>query len=297
MGAPRVTLGFTTYNVERYLPQAFDAVLAQDYPDFEVVVCDNRSTDATWEICQQYAAKDDRFRIYQNPTNLGESGNFARVVSLARGELFRLTAHDDLIAPTLLSRCVAALDAAGPAAVLAYPEAILIDSEGREIGPLDYPGDLRVTASWRRTARMARLASYGCNEVFGVIRTEVLRRTRLFLPIASSDVVLLAELAARGQFVRVPERLFLRRVHEQSTWATGRDDNEVGAWLEPSWRPGAAGFRHLRIMGHASWAMLRSELPWPSRVSSATAFATVYGVRRARVWLGAQRRRLVGRAR
>jgi glycosyltransferase involved in cell wall biosynthesis len=205
MDSPRVTLGFTTYNVERYLPQAFDAVLAQDFPDFEVVVCDNGSTDRTWEICQRYAATDDRFRVHQNPRNLGEAGNFAQVVSLARGEFFRLTAHDDLIAPSLVGRCVAALDAAGPAAVLAYPRAVLIDAEGTEIGPLDYPGDLRIRSPWRRTARMGRVVNHGCNEVFGLVRTEVLRRTKLLVPIASGDVALLAELVARGQFVQLPD--------------------------------------------------------------------------------------------
>src|SRR5262245_52548107 len=108
---PRVTLGVTAYNNERYLPGAFDAIIAQDFGDFEVVVCDNQSTDATWDICQAYADKDSRFRIYRNDRNLGHSTNYARVVSLARGEFFRLTAHDDRIEPTLLSRCVEALDA------------------------------------------------------------------------------------------------------------------------------------------------------------------------------------------
>ncbi len=128
--APRVTIGFATYNVERYLAGAFDAVLAQDYPDFEVVVCDNGSTDSTWEICQRYADKDSRFRIQQNETNLGYSGNVARLVSLARGEFFRLTGHDDLMAPTLVGRCVAALDA-NPRAVLAYARGIAIDGAAR----------------------------------------------------------------------------------------------------------------------------------------------------------------------
>ena len=45
--SPRVTLGVTTYNVERYLPSALDSLLAQDFTDFEVVACDNVSTDGT----------------------------------------------------------------------------------------------------------------------------------------------------------------------------------------------------------------------------------------------------------
>ena len=84
---PRVTIGFATYNVERYLSGAFDAVLAQDYPDFEVVVCDNGSTDSTWEICQRYADKDSRFRIQRNETNLGYARNMARLVTPGPGRV------------------------------------------------------------------------------------------------------------------------------------------------------------------------------------------------------------------
>ena len=108
----------TTYNVEKYLPLAIESMLAQDYPDFEIVVCDNLSTDSTWDILESYARKDERIRVYRNPENLGEAGNF-RGGELAKGELFRLAAHDDLAAPTLISRCVEALDA-HPEAILAF---------------------------------------------------------------------------------------------------------------------------------------------------------------------------------
>src|SRR5215469_2085082 len=129
---PKVTMGVATFNVEFYLRNAFDDVLAQDFTDFEVVVCDNGSTDDTWAICEEYAARDSRFRIYRNPRNLGLSGNFRRIVELSEGEYFRWTAHDDRMEPTTLSRCVATLDA-DPDAVLAYPQARLIDEAGEAL--------------------------------------------------------------------------------------------------------------------------------------------------------------------
>ena len=123
---PTVTLAFTTYNVARYIAGAFDAVLAQDFQDFEVVVADNQLTDSTWEICAEYARKDARFRIHRNSENVGVFMNVRRVIELANGRYFRLTAHDDLMAPTLLSRCVDVLES-DPTAVLAYPSTIIID--------------------------------------------------------------------------------------------------------------------------------------------------------------------------
>src|SRR5262245_58806863 len=129
---PRVTIGVTTFDVETYLAGAFDSILAQDFEDYEVVVCDNRSTDASWEICQHYAAKDSRFRIFQNDSNIGMAANFAKVVSLARGEYFKLSSHDDRMGPTLLSRCVDALDA-NRSAVLAQGHTIVIGDDDEEM--------------------------------------------------------------------------------------------------------------------------------------------------------------------
>ncbi len=296
---PRVTIGLTTFNVGRYLAGSLDAVLAQDFTDFEVVVCDNGSTDGTWEILETYSAADPRVRIHRNETNLGLAGNVARVVSLARGEYFRLTAHDDLMAPTLLGRCVAALDAA-PQAVLAYPRGAVIDQDGVRLFDCEHEPDLRAARPARRVARLVRQWQY-FNEQFGVIRTEALRRTGLIRPFAGSDLCLLVELAARGEFHLIDERLFFRRTHPDNSFDAGRTAREHYEWLEP----GVARRRRLtnriakaetgRITVTTAWALLHSELPLPVRVATAATFLAVWPARRARIRLGAWRRRLVGR--
>ena len=298
---PRVTLGVTTCNVERYLAGAFDSVLAQDYTDFEVVVCDNASTDSTWEICQRYAAKDSRFRIFQNETNIGEAGNFARVVSLARGEYFRLTAHDDLLAPTLLSRCVEAMDA-DPSAIMAYPRTIIIDDDGVEQGP--YLRDAAVTQA-RPTDRIrALMKSWAlCNEIFGLIRTAGLRTTRLLSPtLPSADRRVLIELVVRGRFLMIDEPLFYRRVGRTSSYGGDRDVPTY-AWLEPELaNTGKIPKKFARMNGDANRllvetvkALVASDLPPGTRLSTATAYATATTARRARVTLGRWRRQLIHR--
>jgi glycosyltransferase involved in cell wall biosynthesis len=295
--APRVTVGFATYNVERYLPQAFEAVLAQDFPDFEVVICDNQSTDATWEICQRYAEKDDRFRIYRNENNLGYSGNVRRLVSLARGEFFRLTGHDDLIAPTFLRRCLEALDA-NPHAVLAFPLGITIDDDGNRTGASPGERALNDSNPCRRIVHMVQVWAH-CNEVYGLIRADVLRRTGLIGTYISSDRRLLVELAARGEFELVPEPLFYRRVHRASTFGEERA-GRVFDWLEPQLaatrRPPARHMRSRGDFGHLTIdtirALLRSELPRPWRLATAAAFAGFFTYRRARIRVGRIRRQI-----
>ncbi|GAB7050423.1 glycosyltransferase family 2 protein [Catenuloplanes indicus] len=295
----KLTLGVTTYNVERYLPLAFESVLAQDFTDFEVVVCDNQSTDRTWEICREYAARDPRFRIHRNDENLGEAGNFARVVSLARGEYFRLTAHDDLMAPTLLSECVAVLDA-DPGVVCAYPQTVIIDADGNPISDWDDRLDLTDPSPVRRLAHFARRWSL-LNELFGVIRTDALRNTKLLGQYLSSDARIVAELVLQGRFQVVPSRLFYRRMHPAMTF--GGDRTDVMAHHEPrlamkarkAARRARPGADHQVLIADVMRTFLATaDAPLTTRVAGAATFGAVAQSRRARIRLGRLRRRVTG---
>jgi glycosyltransferase involved in cell wall biosynthesis len=298
---PRVTMGVMAFNNEQYLATALDGVLAQDFTDFEIVICDNRSTDSTWDICRAYADKDERIRIFQNEKNLGFSGNFNRVVSLARGEYFRLTAHDDLIEPTLLSKCVPVLDA-HPDTVLVYPYSSVIDGDGNDLGDWDDVGELLDMRGRRRIVKLVKTWRL-CNELFGVIRTDVLRQTKLYAPFSSTDMRLLVELAARGKFRVVPETLFRRRVHAASSF---RSDKPAGTgehmrWLEPelaakvkkmSARRDRTGGDYFILSRSTLRALLTSELPVGERVADAATFGSVFHYRQARIFLGKWRRKI-----
>lgn len=108
--APRVSIGLPVYNGQDYLSQALDALLAQTYSDFELVISDNASMDDTEEICRQYAARDGRIRYHRSEENLGAAPNFNRAFELSRAEYFKWAAHDDLCGPEYLERTVAVLD-------------------------------------------------------------------------------------------------------------------------------------------------------------------------------------------
>lgn len=279
MVAPRVTVGMTLYNVERYLPLALDSLLAQDFTDFEIVACDNDSTDRTWEIVTGYAERDARIRPYRNETNIGQAGSFRRVVELARGELFKLQSHDDLPAPGMLHRCVAALDNAGPRAVLAYPRTRIIGADGEDLGAWSDEGELRARWAWRRVGRWGA-RWHLCNELFGVVRTAALRRTHLLVDsVVSPDVLLLAELAMHGQFVQVPEELFFRRMHPAGTHQGERTLAEVAQYLEPT-----VGQRQLDTRYALTRDVARrlpdSEIPAATAYSCVAAFTARYGLRR-----------------
>src|SRR3974377_1117825 len=103
MPVPKVSIGLPVYNGENYLRLAIDSILTQDYTDFELIISDNASADATQEICREYTARDCRIRYYRNKINIGASGNYNRVFELARGGLFKWAAHDDVHLPAFLS--------------------------------------------------------------------------------------------------------------------------------------------------------------------------------------------------
>ena len=128
---PLVTVGMPLYNADRHLREALDSILAQDYANFELVISDNASSDATGSICQAYAARDERVTYHRSERNLGAVWNFNRVFELGRGEYFMWAAHDDLRAPQYLSSCVAAMEV-HPEAVLCCTEIGFIDEwEGK----------------------------------------------------------------------------------------------------------------------------------------------------------------------
>src|SRR5262249_12842471 len=134
---------------------------------------------------------------------------------LARGRYFRWAAYDDVCAPEYLARCVEFLDS-HPEAVLVYPETIIIDEKGRQSHRYDDGIDLTSSRPSERLANLLRRPNQRCNAAYGMIRSDVLRRTSLMGAYASSDQNMLAELALLGHLRQIPAPLFFRRDHPQT---------------------------------------------------------------------------------
>ena len=286
-----MSLGVPVYNAERYLDQCLSALLAQDYPDFEIIISDNASTDRTWAICRHFADRDPRIRLHRHTRNVGGPANYARVVDLARGEFFKWVAYDDLCRPAYLRSCVTALDAGGPTVLLAYPRTLLIDEENAVIGPYVDGLDLRSPRPWRRVARAARRLNL-CHAHFGLFRLAALRRTGLVRPYLSSDYTLVAEVAQLGQIHEVPEPLFLRRMHGASTRQGNGGLTAAVTWFAPAGQRVQAP--RLRMLYETVRALLHGDVPLGTRLSGAAAFLLSWELRRVRNRLGRLRRRLTG---
>lgn len=258
--APRVSIGLPVYNGERYLGITLDDWLGQAFGDFELVICDNASTDATADILAEAARRDDRVRVMRNERNLGALANANRTFDQSRGELFVLSAYDDRHAPTFLAELVSALDQT-PTAGFAYGRSTLIDDDGQ---PLRFDAERRVYLDAQGTvfnydAKLERplpddrvgryravLRSNDVNApIHGLFRRRVLQQVgphRLH----GSDrlIVAFAALLWPASFVEAP--LFGYRMHAASTYHLTR-----GEWLRrEAGRPDASspldGLRTLR---------------------------------------------------
>ena len=229
----RLTIGMPVYNGERYLADALDSILAQTYADFELVISDNGSTDATQSICERYAARDPRIRYVRHDTNRGAGWNYEHVRSLARGtDFYKWAAHDDVLAPTFVERCIAALDA-DPDASLATTGVAAIDETGT-VTRLKHRQVHAGAATADARFRQVLMSDANCEAVFGVIRTSALATTRGQGDYIASDRVLLAELALAGRFIEVPEVLFFNRDHAtRSVQVTGGDFRRLSSWFAP----------------------------------------------------------------
>jgi glycosyltransferase involved in cell wall biosynthesis len=104
----KVSVCIPTYNSGRFLRETIDSALAQSYADFELVVCDNTSTDETEELCRSIA--DPRFRYERFEEHVGQAANWNRCLELARGELIILLHGDDLLVPDYLTKAVAVFE-------------------------------------------------------------------------------------------------------------------------------------------------------------------------------------------
>lgn len=100
--SPTVSIGFPVYNGQKYIRKALESLLFQSYRDFEIIVSDNQSSDATVSIVNEYMKKDDRIQLVRQNQNIGCAKNFEFVLSQAKGKFFMWAAHDDIWAPNWL---------------------------------------------------------------------------------------------------------------------------------------------------------------------------------------------------
>jgi len=107
---PKVSILIPAFNREQFLAECIQSALDQTFTDFEIVISDNASTDKSWEICESFAKKDSRIRIFRNETNIGPLMNWLHCVRNARGQYIKILFSDDLMFPEFLAHTLPYMD-------------------------------------------------------------------------------------------------------------------------------------------------------------------------------------------
>ena len=255
--SPRVSVGMPVYNGERYLRQAIEGLLRQTFTDFELIICDNASTDRTAEICREYAAADRRIFCFRNDRNLGAAPNYNRAFWQARGQYFFWAAHDDMHDPSFIASCVEVLDAR-PDVAVCYCRVVEVDETGTPLRQFP-PSTLATQADSVERACDVLLHPSPCFEVFGLMRREQVARTELIGSYTGSDRTLILEMAMQGRFHQIDRALFFHRCHPERSVYRYRCARARNQWFNSA-HCGELAFPNWRLLAEYARAIRRGPL-------------------------------------
>lgn len=248
MPTPLVSIVVPSYNMAGYLAETIDSVLSQDYPEIEVIVLDDGSTDGTRAVLEKYSG-----RIYcESQQNMGQVETLTRGWRLAKGDILGFISADDCLLPGAVTKAVETLRT-NPDAVLTYCDFVLIDGQSRVIRTVrtpDYDYDEMVLkfvcppgpgAFFRRSAY----------ERAGTLN----KAARVML-----DYDYWVRLGLVGPFVRIPEALAAYRIHETSQTFAGFDEIKAAEPVDIISRLYASGALPQRLQARKNEALANAYL-------------------------------------
>jgi glycosyltransferase involved in cell wall biosynthesis len=216
---PLVTLAVPTLNRTDYLREALESVLAQDYPNLEILVSDNGSRDATPGLARAVIQDDPRVRFRRNEATVPIHEHFTQCIEAARGEFFVLLCDDDRISPSFVSELVR-MALRYPEVNVVVPATVTMDEHSSVIETFSIPekevaGGDEVVCHWLYGRRPALFASV----VTVLTRTERLRRFGGYQGLAggrNNDNLLFLQSAVAGHVGFARHAVFHSRVHNRS---------------------------------------------------------------------------------
>jgi len=223
---PLVSVLIGNYNYAKYIGQAIDSVLVQDYQNFEICICDDGSTDQSVEVIERYASRDPRIKFVVQQ-NAGQGAALNSAWALAKGDVIALLDADDVWLPQKLKAVLNAFYSDQSAGLVAHRQT-LVWGDLRIIRPQRFP---EIQEGWLASRLMSPPGYVMLAACSGLtLRTEIARHV---LPIdsifrAHADSVI-AERAVLLTIVRsIPEPLSLYRIHRGNiTGGSGPRDLEA----------------------------------------------------------------------
>ncbi len=239
---PCVSVVLPTYNQAEYLPHALDGILNQTWPDYELIVVNDGSTDHTPSILKEYQLAHGFTVIHQENQKLPRALNTG--FRKARGQYLTWTSSDNIMLPSMLEVLVDALDR-HPQVGLVYADWEVIDEHGAVIGTartFDFDRHLLMRMNYINACFLYRRA---CQDMVGLYNPDYIH---------AEDWEYWWRISRFFRMMRVPHVLYQYRVHSDSLTETAVLTQDDG--LSPGYRKLAAEFRA------RPWAWYLSKLKW-----------------------------------
>ncbi|RKZ54901.1 MAG: hypothetical protein DRQ44_18480 [Gammaproteobacteria bacterium] len=171
---PLVSIVVPVYNGETYLAESLDSIITQTYPNTEILVMDDASTDNTPDIIKSYG---DRVTHIRNESNLGQFGNVNKGIEKTRGKFICVYHADDIYKPEIVEKEARYL-IENKLAGAVFCLDIFIDAKGKVYNQLDIPEIVRGGGPFNYTIILNTLLTY--KNVFLVGPTSMVRRDVYF---------------------------------------------------------------------------------------------------------------------
>lgn len=231
--APPVSVGLPVRNGMPYIIECLNSIREQSFGDFDLLVCDNASTDGTEEVAREAVLADPRIRYLRVESDSGASANFNRCFARTDGGLFTWVASDDRFLPGYLEQTVDHLKA-HPDHAMCVPAVKFIDEAGIASGVLCQPVNLSSPYVEQRLSSYLDRRSWFM--VYGLIRREALETTGLFLQRFGPDVILIWEMLLRFRIGTLPQTLLeYRRYPVKESGTVWRGLQPEGSGTAPRW--------------------------------------------------------------
>lgn len=220
---PQVTIGLPVFNGAATLAAALETLVRQDYPNLQIIISDNASTDGTLAICEEFARGDPRIRIIRKQVNEGAVANFRTVLDAAEGEFFMWAAADDYWYPHFISRLLPALqaDSAAGVAMCAVDRRL---PDGAPFDLIRFIGNMNPNGMGhlRLLGKILSGAKYNLF-IYGLFRKPLLQRAMRHFPVVlGGDRQFIAQMALACRFAYVDE-ILLTRTHQPKNFDVYRE--------------------------------------------------------------------------
>jgi glycosyltransferase involved in cell wall biosynthesis len=189
-----LTVLLPTYNRAASLPRAIESVLAQTRGDFELLISDNASQDATAEVCREYAQRDGRVSCFRQPVNRGPIANFNWLLEQASSKYLLLLADDDWLDTNYVQCCMEMIEGdPGLSIVMGAAQYF----EGDAPPELMLSSDVIAASGSRRVLRYLR-NSWSSAAFYGVLRTSAVKDALPIPNVMGADWLFVAALSFAG---------------------------------------------------------------------------------------------------